>query len=63
MNIILSATVSIKKLRYFSSRTYFSALYGIWGTESIETDLDNLLTHVKRKNGNNTSIRGGVEKG
>ena len=63
MNITLSATVSIKKLRYFSYRTYFSVMYGIWGTESIETDLDNLLTHVKRKNGNNTSIRSRAEKG
>ena len=63
MRITLSATVSIKKIRYFSSRTYFSAMYGIWGTESIENDLDNLLAHVKRKDENNTSIRGRVEKG
>ena len=62
MNITLNATVSIEKFMYFSSRTYFSTIYGAWRSKSIEDALDNLLAHVKRKDEYNTSIKSTTEQ-
>ena len=61
MQITLNGTVSIEKLKCFSSRTYFSTVYGTWGSKEIEDALDNLLVYVKRKDEYNTSIKSTTE--